>query len=64
MAYYRVYLLDAADHIFEGQGIECDSDDTAIAASAEVANNFAVEIWSGARKVAYVAADSTGTSSV
>ena len=57
MAYYRVYLLDATDHVFEGTGIESDSDITALTVAAEAARKFAVEVWEGVRKVAYLPAE-------
>ena len=57
MAYYRVYLLDATDHVFEGKGIESDTDITAITVAAEAARKFAVEMWEGVRKVAYLPAE-------
>jgi hypothetical protein len=57
MPYYRVYLLDATEHIFEGRGIESDSDITAITIAAEAAHKFAVEVWEGARKVVYLPAE-------
>jgi hypothetical protein len=57
MAYYRLYLLDAADVIFDGQGIERDSDMEAIAAAALLAREYAVEIWNGKRKVARLSAE-------
>jgi hypothetical protein len=54
MAYYRVYLLSAADVIFDCHGIERDTDEAAIAAAVGVARTFAVEIWCGRRKVAHL----------
>jgi hypothetical protein len=61
MAYYRVYLLNAADHIFFGQGIERDGDAAAVASAVVIANTAAVtlqynavEIWAGARRVAHL----------
>jgi hypothetical protein len=57
MAYYRVYLLDATDRVFEGKGIESNSDITAITVAAEAARKFAVEVWEGVRKVAYLPAE-------
>jgi len=57
MAYYRVYLLDATNHVFEGKGIESDSDITAITVAAKAARKFAVEVWEGIRMVAYLPAE-------
>jgi len=57
MAYYRVFLLDAADHVLEGMGIESDSDITAVTVAAEAARKFAVEVREGVRKVAYLPAE-------
>jgi hypothetical protein len=63
MAYYRVYLLNAADHIFAGEGIERDSDAAALVAAVAFANagnlirHQAIEIWNGARKVSRLIAN-------
>jgi hypothetical protein len=60
MAYYRVYLLNAADHIFFGKGIERGSDAAAITAAVAIANaaksrqQNAIEIWAGTRRVAHL----------
>jgi hypothetical protein len=62
MAYYRVYLLNTADHIFLGEGIERDSDAAAVAAAVAIANaektlrHNAIEIWAGARMVGHLTA--------
>jgi hypothetical protein len=63
MAYYRVYLLNAAGHIFFGKGIECDSDAAAVAAAVVIANteetlqHNATEVWAGVRMVAHLATE-------
>jgi hypothetical protein len=58
MAYYRVYLLNETDHIFDCQLIERDSDDAAVlAASMLGVVSPAVEIWAGARMVAHLTAE-------
>ena len=57
MAYYRVYLLNAVDVIFDWHGIERESDAEAVAAGALLARKFAVEIWSGRRKIAHLSID-------
>jgi len=60
MAYYRVYLRNAADRIFAGEGIERDSDAAAVIAAVFIANegdlvaHKAVEVWAGARMVAHL----------
>lgn len=57
MAEYRVYLLNAADRIFDWRGIEHDTDAAAIAAAARLVRDYAVEIWSGKRRVARLNAE-------
>ena len=63
MAYYRVYLLNAADHVFFGEGIERDSDAAAVIAAVTIANaaetrqHNAIEVWAGARRVAHLATE-------
>jgi hypothetical protein len=57
MAYYRVYLLNAEDVIFDSVGIERNTDAAAMAAAAALARVFAVEVWAGRRKVARLSAD-------
>lgn len=52
MAQYRVYLLNEADRIFHWHPIEHDTDDGAIVAAALLVRDYAVEIWSGKRRVA------------
>jgi hypothetical protein len=60
MAYYRVYLLNAADHILFGEGIEHDSDAVAVAAAvavaqaAETLQRNSIEVWAGVRRVAHL----------
>jgi hypothetical protein len=62
MAYYRVYLLNDADRIYSYQIVECDDDDAVILnASRLLSCSAAVEIWAGARKVAYVSAKEFGS---
>jgi hypothetical protein len=61
MANYRVYLLDAADVIFDAVEIDRESDRDAVLAVASLVNdNPAVEIWIGPRKVAHVTARELG----
>jgi hypothetical protein len=58
MACYRVYLLDETDRIFNWQPIDRDSDDAAILATARLGvRSPAVEIWTGARKIAHLTAE-------
>jgi hypothetical protein len=55
MAHYRVYLLDSADRIYNYRIVETDDDDAATLAAARLlSESAAVEIWTGARKVAYL----------
>jgi hypothetical protein len=62
MAYYRVYLLNRADCIFDCRAIERDSDDEAVlAATSLIDGSPAVEIWAGARKVAHLTAQELGS---
>ena len=49
MAYYRVYLLNDTDRIFDYEAIERASDDAAVLAAAMLGVcSPAVEIWAGA----------------
>lgn len=58
MAYYRVYLLNETDRIFDCQAVERDSDDAAVLAATRLnVRSPAVEIWAGARKVAHLTAE-------
>ncbi|HVC61774.1 MAG TPA: hypothetical protein VND19_15595 [Acetobacteraceae bacterium] len=58
MAYYRLYLLNDTERIFDCQAIERDSDDAAVlAAAVPGVHSPAVEIWAGARKVAHLTAE-------
>jgi hypothetical protein len=57
VAEYRVYLLNAADRIFDWRGIEHDTDAAAIAAAARLVRDYAVEIWTGKRRVARLSAE-------
>ena len=52
MSYYRVYLLNTDDHIVAWHAVIGDSDKVAVAAAAGMVRDCAVEIWTGARKVA------------
>jgi hypothetical protein len=57
MAHYRVYMLNETDRIFDWHPVDRDSDDAAILAAARLGiRSPAVEIWTGARKVAYLTA--------
>ncbi len=58
MAYYRVYLLNEIDRIFDWRGIDGDSDDAAVLAAVRLGVlSHAVEIWAGVRKVAHLTAE-------
>jgi hypothetical protein len=57
MAYYRVYLLNEFNRIFDWQAVDRDSDDAAVLAAARLcADSPAVDIWRGASKVAHLTA--------
>jgi hypothetical protein len=56
MADYRVYFLDASNHIATAKELECASDDDAIAAALQFEDDRDLELWSGARLVARLAA--------
>jgi len=53
MAYYRIYLLNAANRIAGVQEVECESDKNAVEIGAlQLASWPSVEIWQYARRVA------------
>jgi hypothetical protein len=52
MSYYRVYLLNADDHIVAWHAVIGDSDNAAVVAAAGIVRDCAVEIWTGTRRVA------------
>lgn len=58
MAYYRVYLLNELDHIYNYKIVERDDDDAAVLIAGHLLSGAsAVEIWAGARKVAHLTAE-------
>ena len=58
MAYYRVYLLNETDRIFDYQVVNRPTDDAAVLAAARLGvRSPAVEIWTGTRKVAHLTAE-------
>jgi hypothetical protein len=52
MIHYRIYQLDAADHILASHSIVCRSDAEALDAASRFAEQAAaVEVWEGTRRV-------------
>lgn len=52
MAEYRVYFLDAGNHIIGSQEATYDSDARAVAyVDSILAEHFGIEVWAGARRV-------------
>jgi hypothetical protein len=56
MAHYRLYFLDSSSHIATAKEFECQSDDYAIAEALQFEDDRDLELWSGARLVARLAA--------
>ena len=58
MAEYRLYQLDAADHIVAGHSVLCISDRAALAAARRLAEHAsaAVEVWQSTRCLGSVTA--------
>jgi hypothetical protein len=54
-SYYRLYFLDAANHITSAQDFESQGDGDAIACALDFADERNVELWSGARLVVRIA---------
>ena len=54
-SYYRLYFLDASNHITAAQDFECQEDGGAIAHALDFADERNVELWSEARLVARIA---------
>lgn len=51
MQHYRLYWLDASDHIREAMPFEAEDDAAAIAKSEGLRDRRAMELWSGKRIV-------------
>ncbi len=50
--YYRIYLLDSANHICAHHTLGCERDEDAVTEAAFLLRNYSsVEVWSGARMV-------------
>ena len=61
MAFYRIYILDAAGRIASAADAMCEDDSQAAAAARVLLRGHpAVEIWSGTRLVGSLAADADG----
>jgi hypothetical protein len=61
MAEYRLYQLDAADHIVAGYSVHCISDHAALAAARRLAERAtAVEVWQKTRCLGSVTAAARG----
>ena len=57
MALYRIYKVDAADHIVDAENIECADDEEECAKALRMKGAYpVVEVWEGARLVARTAA--------
>ena len=57
MALYRIYKLDADDHIADAENVECATDEEACAKALQMQGAYpAVEVWEGARRVARMGA--------
>jgi hypothetical protein len=55
MALYRIYRVDAADHIADAENVECADDEEACAKAREMQGYYpAVEVWEGSRLVARI----------
>ena len=62
MAQYRLYQLDAADHIVAGFSVHCISDRAALAAARRLAERAtAVEVWQNTRCLGSVRNAAGGT---
>jgi hypothetical protein len=62
MAEYRLYQLDAADHIVAGYNVHCISDRAALAAARRLAQRAAaVEVWQKTRCLGSVRNSAAGT---
>jgi len=48
---YRLFLLDAQDHVSRALVLECDDDEQAIAEAGRSEHDGAMELWQGARVV-------------
>jgi len=53
-SYYRLYFLDASNHITAAQDFQCQQDSGAIAHAMDFADDRSVELWSEARLVARI----------
>ena len=56
VVHYRLYFLNAVNHITHAVDVDCDTDDQALAAAQEQAHSGKIEIWQGQRKVGVCAA--------
>jgi hypothetical protein len=63
MTAYRIYTIDAGNHIVSAAEIECDSDADACAEARQKLRQPypAVEVWEGARKVVRIQQSATST---
>ena len=62
MAEYRLYQLDAAEHIVAGFSVHCISDRAALAAARRLAQRAAaVEVWQNTRCLGSVRNSAGGT---
>jgi hypothetical protein len=56
VAYYRLYFVQRG-HFIRFEEIEAEDDEGAVAAAAQRAGPFALELWCGRRKVTGFAAE-------
>jgi hypothetical protein len=55
MALYRIYRVDALDHIADAENVECANDDEARAKALQLKGSYpVVEVWEGPRLVARI----------
>ena len=54
MATYRLYCLDGAGKVASAEWIEADDDEAALAASADLREGRACELWQNSRLVARI----------
>lgn len=51
MVPFRVYFLNAWDHIRAATDLECQSEDEAVAQAAKLAQTQPLELWLGGRRI-------------
>ena len=62
MSEYHLYLIENDGHIREpAKVLDCEKDETAVDEAKKFLNDHDVEIWQGARMVAFVGSDTKAT---